>query len=94
MTSSRQYEATHPWLTFNFNTRDLGDIVWAHLGESYSKCQHLIGAPLQPRVAWDLARVYMRRGALASAAIEGNTLSEDEVNEILDDKKSLPESQQ
>jgi Fic family protein len=36
----------------------------------------------------------MRRGALASAAIEGNTLSEDEVNEILDHKKKLPESQQ
>ncbi|UGS25014.1 Fic family protein [Microbacterium resistens] len=93
-TQTRQYETSHPWLTFNFKTQDLGNIVWAHLGESYSKCQHLIGAPLQPRVAWDLARVYMRRGALASAAIEGNTLSEDEVNEILDQKKSLPESQQ
>lgn len=91
---SRQYESSHPWLTFNFNTDTLTRIIWAHLGESFSKCQHLIGAPLQPRVAWDLARVYMRRGALASAAIEGNTLSEDEVNEILDNDKRLPESQQ
>lgn len=91
---NRAYEATHPWLTFTFQTRELSEIVWAHLGESYSKCQHLIGAPLQPRVAWDLARVYMRRGALASAAIEGNTLSEDEVNELLDNNKRLPESQQ
>ncbi|KAA9133717.1 Fic family protein [Microbacterium caowuchunii] len=92
--NGRAYEESHPWITFNFETRSLGEVVWAHLGESYSKCQHLIGAPLQPRVAWDLARVYMRRGALASAAIEGNTLSEDEVNDILDNKRRLPESQQ
>lgn len=92
-TPDRVYQTTHPWITFNFETRALSEIVWAHLGESYSKCQHLIGAPLQPRVAWDLARVYMRRGALASAAIEGNTLSEDEVNDILDNDRRLPESQ-
>lgn len=90
----RAYTSSHPWITFNFDTRSLGEVVWAHLGESFSKCQHLIGAPLQPRVAWDLARVYMRRGALASAAIEGNTLSEDDVNEILDNNRRLPESQQ
>ncbi len=36
----------------------------------------------------------MRRGALASAAIEGNTLSEDEVEEIFVNKRRLPESQQ
>lgn len=93
-TPDRQYEATHPWLTFNFSTDSLRSIAWAHLGESYSKCQHLVGTPLQPRIAMDLAGVYMRRGALASAAIEGNTLSEDEVNEIFVNKKSLPESQQ
>jgi Fic family protein len=90
----RVYATTHSWLTFNFDTDQLNSITWAHLGESYSKCQHLVGTPLQPRVAWDLAGVYMRRGALASAAIEGNTLSEDEVNDIFVNEKRLPESQQ
>ncbi|UPL15694.1 Fic family protein [Microbacterium galbinum] len=95
MTSdARLYESSHPWITFDFPTSTLSEIVWAHLGESFSKCQHLIGAPLQPGVALELARVYMRRGALASAAIEGNTLSEEEVNDILDNNKRLPESQQ
>jgi Fic family protein len=41
-----------------------------------------------------LAEIYLRRGALASAAIEGNTLSEAEVEQILDKKQKLPESQQ
>ncbi|NHI16253.1 Fic family protein [Microbacterium excoecariae] len=92
--TARRHETSHPWITFDFQTNALSEVVWAHLGESFSKCQHLIGAPLQPGVALDLARIYMRRGALASAAIEGNTLSEDEVNDILDNNRRLPESQQ
>lgn len=47
-----------------------------------------------PGKAQELAAMYLRRGALASAAIEGNTLSEDQVREILVNEKSLPESQQ
>lgn len=69
-------------------------MTWAHLGESYSKCQHLMGVPLKPGIADDLANIYLRRGALASAAIEGNTLSEEEVEDIIVNEKSLPQSQQ
>ena len=95
MPASRSYEDAHPWITFEFDaSKQLHAMAWAHLGEGFSKCQHLIGTPLQPGVALHLSGVYMRRGALASAAIEGNTLSEDEVEEIFVNNKSLPESQQ
>ncbi|MGH3566575.1 MAG: Fic family protein [Pseudonocardia sp.] len=38
--------------------------------------------------------MYLVRGAVATTAIEGNTLSEDEVRELLESKRKLPESQQ
>lgn len=91
---NRKYEETHPWVTFNFDTKRLGVQTWTHLGECFSKCQHLIGTPLKPAVSDKLAQIYLRRGALASAAIEGNTLSEAELEEILDQRKKLSESQQ
>lgn len=86
--ASRKYEESHPWLTFHFDSKQLGTPTWAHLGECFSKCQHLVGAPLKPGVAYNLAQIYLRRGALASAVIEGNSLSEAEVKEILDKKRS------
>lgn len=95
MPASRAYERDHPWITFSFNAEErLNPLTWAHLGEGFSKCQHLLGTPLQPAVAAHLSGIYMRRGALASAAIEGNTLSEDEVEDIFVNNKTLPESQQ
>ena len=90
----RKYEDSHSWVTFNFDANRLGVQTWAQLGECFSKCQHLVGTPLKPALADELAKIYLRRGALASAAIEGNSLSEAEVEEILDQKKKLPESQQ
>lgn len=95
MPTSRAYERDHPWITYKFDAKnELNPLTWVHLGEGFSKCQHLIGTPLQPTVASRLSGIYMRRGALASAAIEGNTLSEDEVEDIFVRQKQLPESQQ
>jgi Fic family protein len=90
----RLFEDTHPWLTFKVDLLPIGSLTWAQLGECYSKCQHLIGTPLKPMMAARLAQIYLRRGALASAAIEGNTLNEAEMSQVLDKKKKLPESQQ
>ena len=96
MLTSRSYEASHPWITFTVEKYidKLNRMTWAHLGESYSKCQHLVGVPLKPGLAVELADIYLRRGALASAAIEGDTLNEEQVKEIIVNNRSLPESQQ
>lgn len=53
------------------------------LGEAMSKCQHLAGVPLKPGIAQMLATIYLARGVQATTAIEGNTLSEDEVQSIV-----------
>lgn len=88
----RLYTTRAPWITFTFRTEY--NALWAQLGEVFSKCQHLAGTPLKPRRASELASVYVRRGALSTTAIEGNTLTEDDLNRIIDDGESLPPSRE
>jgi len=88
----RQYEKTHPWLTFTLDTRSLDFSVWILLGEAQSKCEHIAGVPLRPNVAEELHRVYLAKGVLATTAIEGNTLTESEVLQHLAGKLKLPPS--
>ena len=80
----RSYLESHPWITFeatDFN--DLQPKTWMLLGEARSKCEHLAGTPLRPSVARHLRRIALVRGAQATTAIEGNTLTEDQVEGIL-----------
>lgn len=88
----RQYEKTHPWLTFTLDTRSLDFSVWILLGEAQSKCEHIAGVPLRPSVAEELHEVFLAKGALATTAIEGNTLSEAEVRQHMAGKLKLPPS--
>jgi Fic family protein len=64
------------------------------LGEARSKCEHLAGAPLKPAVAQQLYQVTLVRGALATTAIEGNTLTEEQARGILDGSYKAPPSRQ
>jgi len=64
------------------------------LGEARSKCEHLAGAPLKPEVAQELYQVTLVKGALATTAIEGNTLTEEQVRGILDGSYKAPPSRQ
>ena len=75
---------THPFITFNFKTKDIDARTWLLLGETMSKCQHLAGSPLKPGAAKHLMSIYLARGVQATTAIEGNTLSDDEVQKIVD----------
>ncbi|MDA2914542.1 Fic family protein, partial [Acidobacteriia bacterium AH_259_A11_L15] len=78
-TKDRTYERTHPWLTFNANLTQAPPRLWIMLGECQSKCIGISRVPLRPATAWYLFQVYLAKGALATTAIEGNTLSEKEV---------------
>lgn len=73
-----------PFLSFSFSPASLAADVWMLLGEGFSKCQHLAGAPLKPEAATSLASVFLARGVAATTAIEGNTLSTEEVQQIVD----------
>ncbi len=92
--SDRKYEATHPWLTFGLDTSLLPASVWILLGEARSKCDHLAGVPLRPTTAEELHRVFLAKGAQATTAIEGNTLSEVQVRQQMEGTLTLPPSKQ
>lgn len=74
----------HDFISFGFDTRTLQPSDWLMFGEAMSKCQHLAGAPLKPHAAAQMAAIYLARGVQATTAIEGNTLSEAEVKDIVE----------
>jgi Fic family protein len=89
----RLYEESHPWIAFD--ARALNEVhprLWMLLGEARSKCQHLAGAPLKPEIARRFYLVTLIKGAQATTAIEGNTLSEEQVAGILDGSFEAPPS--
>jgi Fic family protein len=86
-----EYLLKHPFLDFNPNLSKAPFQLWVLLGEAKSKCAHIANAPLLPEVREWVHRVYLAKGAQATTAIEGNTLSEEEVLAILENRsKSLP----
>lgn len=88
----REYKRTHPWITFSLDLSKASYKIWMLLGEAQSKCRHISGVPLRPGDAEKLHQVYLARGARATTAIEGNTLTEDEVRRIINDDLRLPPS--
>jgi Fic family protein len=91
----RDYEQTHPWI--DFRATDVNDVQpkhWMLVGEARSKCEHLAGAPLKPMLAQQLYEVTLIKGALATTAIEGNTLNEEQVRGILEGSYKAPPSRQ
>ncbi len=89
----RTYEKTHPWITFRADLRDADAPLWLDLGEIASKCEHLAGAGLRPEVAKELHEIFLAKGAAATTAIEGNTLSEAQVLQLVRGELKLPPSQ-
>ena len=94
MTNTRTFITTHPWLTFEIRLDAAPPPFWLALGECQSKCEHLAGIPLAPGVDEFLHQVYLAKGAAATTAIEGNTLSEDQVLQHLQGKLNVPPSQE
>lgn len=89
----RAYEESHPWITFKAtDINSLGPKLWMLIGEARSKCEHLAGAPLHPSVAEEFYIVALVKGARATTAIEGNTLTEEQVAGILNETFSAPAS--
>lgn len=94
MTRERTYLKTHPWITFQLDLSKIPYSVWIALGEAQSKCEHISGVPLRPETASKLHNVYLAKGVLATAAIEGNTLSEEEALGRIEGRLKLPPSQE
>ncbi|HVM72862.1 MAG TPA: Fic family protein [Anaerolineales bacterium] len=90
----RAYLKSHPWITFLFDMRKLDYQTWILSGEAKSKCLHVRGAPLLPDVVKSLFGIALVKGALATTAIEGNTLSEEEVARRIQGNLDLPPSKE
>jgi Fic family protein len=88
----RKHLQTHPWINFRINTNEFDYKLWMLLGEVQSKCEHIAGVPLKPEAAGELHRVYLFKGASATTAIEGNTLSEEEARAYVEKRLELPPS--
>lgn len=89
-----KYLETHPWIKFEVDLREAPPELWMFLGEAASKCDHLAGVPLRPEVAQRLHLVYLAKGAAGTTAIEGNTLSEEQVLQHIQGELHLPPSQE
>ena len=94
MGSGREYERSHPWITFTVDLRPAAPRVWALLGQAVARCRQIAEAALPPLEAVEMYRLYLSRGARATTAIEGNTLSEAQVRARLEGQLQLPLSQE
>ena len=90
----RQYQGTHPWIRFQLDLRHADPRLWVLLGQIVAFGEFVSRALLPPKVASNLARIYLAKGVQATVAIEGNTLSEEEVLAQIDDKLELPASKE
>ena len=76
----REYLATHPWIDFDARVvNGLNPESWMLIGQAQALCTELAGTPLKPAVAHRLSELTLIRGAQATVAIEGNTLTEEQV---------------
>jgi Fic family protein len=92
-TNDRTYRRTHPWMTFSLDLSKAYYRLWMDLGAIQSKIEHVAKALVAPNVAQRLLLLYLAKGVHATTAIEGNTLSEEQVRDRIVKKTSLPESQ-
>lgn len=93
MDDDRKYRETHPWITFSADLRKAPPKFWFMLGECQSNCELIARAPLPPFIARRISTIYLIKGALASATISGNTLSEEDAFRCLAEKGPVPPSQ-
>ncbi|HMN04099.1 MAG TPA: Fic family protein [Flavobacteriales bacterium] len=89
----RSYEQTHPWISFRFDPRQLPWPVWIRLGEAAAICRQLRTAALPAKDGELIGYIVLLHGVVANAALDGNTLSEDQVDRLLEGSLQLPPSQ-
>ncbi|MDX6672296.1 MAG: hypothetical protein QOI91_2659 [Solirubrobacteraceae bacterium] len=90
----REYTETHPHIRFQVDLSTPAPSLWAFLGEAKSKSEHVARTLLKPDASFELMQVFLTKGVLATTAIEGNTLTEDEARRVVDGTHHLPPSKE
>ncbi len=94
MTTQRKYEQTHPWITFRLDLTRAHPNLWTLLGQAVTFCRQVSQAALPPDIAKTFKTLYLSKGVRATTAIEGNTLTEEQVQAQIEGKLDLPPSQE
>lgn len=94
MTDERRYERSHPWISFRPGLGRATPQLWSLLGQAAARCEQVARAVLPPADAAEMHKLYLIKGARATTAIEGNTLSEEQVRRRLEGKLELPISRE
>ena len=82
MDNKRIYLTTHSFINYSLNLQEVSYKLWMLLGAVEAKCKYLAGIPLRPEKQSELNQISLRKGIRATTAIEGNTLSEEEVEKV------------
>ena len=90
----RAYERSHPWITFTVDLRAATPDLWTLLGQAAALCRQIAGAALPPGAAREMQTLYLVKGVQATTAIEGNTLSTEQIRARVDGRLELPPSQE
>jgi len=89
----RTYEATHPWITFRWEPRRAPYPLWLLLGEAVAMIRSLEQMPLLPEQLMQREELSLIYGIRAMAAMEGNSLTADQVGAVLRGQLRLAPSQ-
>ena len=92
--SHRAYQRSHPWISFTVDLNAAPARLWTLLGQAVAHCRQIAGAALPPGNAREMQTLYLVKGAQATTAIEGNTLSEAQIRQRIEGRLRLPPSQE
>lgn len=94
MRSIREYQKSHAFIDFKAGFGRYEPEFWLLLGEAKSKAHHLASVPVTPAVQQRMRELYLAKGVLATAAIEGNSLNLEQVQRRIAGEKELPPSKE
>lgn len=85
---------THPFIKFPPNLGEFPARVWLLLGEIQARIEHIKQLPIPHDESKQLRRIYLTKGVHSATAIEGNSFSEAEVENIIEGKLKAPPSRE
>ena len=91
---TRSYQTSHPWISFTLNLDQAPSRFWLLLGQARALCEQISRSPLLPETFDALHQIYLERGIHATTAIEGNTLSVEEISRRIRGQLELPPSKE
>ena len=83
---------SHDFIKFPPKLGALSSKTWMLMGDIQARIEQLVRLPIPPEASAELRKIYLSKGVQATVAIEGSSLTDIEVREIIDKKKTLPPS--